>query len=156
MYMQSEFNKLKQVIAKDLNNSIDKNLNVYLDKVTQNDNILEDLRKILFKLPEYQNLIKENVELTSQIIRLNKQLEESTTKNIKLNIKEIQPKDTNPEDLTILKLNESNYENKEVCEYKDVDLEEAKDEQSEDEQSDDEKAEEKAEEQAEEKAEEEA
>ena len=104
MYMQSEFNKIKKVIATDLNNSIDKNLNVYLDKVTQNDTLLNDLKKILFKLPEYQNLIQENIELKSQILRLNKQIEESNTKNIQLNIKELEPINIK-EDLTILKLN---------------------------------------------------
>ena len=141
MYMQSEFNKLKQVIATDLHNSIDKNLNVYLDKVTQNDTLLNDLKKILFKLPEYQNLIKENLDLKCQIKALENQLHESTTKNIKLNISEVESKETFNLDLTILKLNNLDNENQiEEEEEKDEDEHEDGDEVEEEEEEEEEDA----------------
>jgi len=141
--MQIELNKIKESIASDINTTIEKNLSKYLNQVTENDNLLDNLKQILFKLPEYQNLIQENIDLKYQIVQLKNKLEESTTKNIKLNINEIESKNTSTEDLTILKLNNENIiENcseillKNVQEEEEEEEEEEEDEEEEEEEED--------------------
>ena len=67
----------------DLSTSLKHSLNKILENNKDNENILKTLKNILFELPEYKDLERENKELREKLMELSKKNDEQ---NIKLTI----------------------------------------------------------------------
>ena len=79
---EQDIEQIINIINKDINQSINKNLITYFKKVDYNISLLTAIKSVLFKLPEYIELQKNYNELQTKYLELKEE-------NIKLDIEPI-------------------------------------------------------------------
>ena len=149
--MNDDFDTLINKLSSDIAKSLKTNLSIYVAKNEQNNEVVQQLRQLLFKLPEYKDLEDKYNKLKQQC----NELQEKADPNILLDVSEVISKTCNnvTSDVKVIELNylKNNVINKAAKaeseqEEEDDELEEEEDDDSEEDEEEDEKEEDEKEE----------
>ena len=149
--MNDDFDTLINKLSSDIAKSLKTNLSIYVAKNEQNNEVVQQLRQLLFKLPEYKDLEDKYNKLKQQC----NELQEKSDPNILLDVSEVISKTCNnvTSDVKVIELNylKNNVINKAAKaeseqEEEDDESEEEEEDEEEDEKEEDEKEEDEKEE----------
>ena len=89
--MDSDLTQLINKLSSDLTNSLKVNLTIFVEKNRTNNELLQNLKYLLFKLPEYIELNTNYIKLMSEYDELVKKYEElkENKDNITISVNEV-------------------------------------------------------------------
>ena len=86
--MNKDFDNLIIKLSTDITNSLKTNLSIYVENNEKNNDLLQHLKVLLFKLPEYIELQNKYSNLLEQYNELQDKFQVLTNANISLNVVE--------------------------------------------------------------------
>ena len=101
--MNDDFDSLINKLSSDIAKSLKTNLSIYVAKSEQNNEVVQQLRQLLFKLPEYKDLEDKYNKLNQQC----NELQDKSDPNILLDVSEVISKTCNnvTSDVKVIELN---------------------------------------------------